>query len=248
MTKRPARPASRCPTWSGRHERGMAYSARRARLRPSRGIIAAYTSTRPTWSRATWDGRGRRAERPTSWGCPRPGGTSSCAATRRKPKCCDRDRANEAWDYLKKRLKELGLSEAGGVARTKANCLRICEGGPARRRLPGRRVVRPLRPRGARAHPPGTPDRRADRRGVPDRAPAPLTTARDGRRAASVNRVGPTQLEGRDLGVEPLAGGGHHLVGALHGAEGDATGDTRRCTRRSRQAPGRAAGRRRPAP
>lgn len=47
-----------------------------------------------------------------------------------KPKCCDRERANEAWDYLKKRLKELGLSEAGGVARTKANCLRICEGGP----------------------------------------------------------------------------------------------------------------------
>ena len=47
-----------------------------------------------------------------------------------KPKCCDRGRANEAWDYLKKRLKELELSDAGGVARTKANCLRICEGGP----------------------------------------------------------------------------------------------------------------------
>ena len=47
-----------------------------------------------------------------------------------KPKCCDRDVSLEAWSYLKKRLKELGLSEAGGVARTKANCLRICEGGP----------------------------------------------------------------------------------------------------------------------
>jgi (2Fe-2S) ferredoxin len=47
-----------------------------------------------------------------------------------KPKCCDRDRANQAWDYLKRRLKELGLSEAGGVARTKADCLRICEAGP----------------------------------------------------------------------------------------------------------------------
>ena len=47
-----------------------------------------------------------------------------------KPKCCDRDRANAAWDYLKARLKELGLSELGGVNRTKANCLRICEGGP----------------------------------------------------------------------------------------------------------------------
>lgn len=35
-----------------------------------------------------------------------------------------------AWDYLKRRLKELGLSERGGIYRTKANCLRICEGGP----------------------------------------------------------------------------------------------------------------------
>ena len=47
-----------------------------------------------------------------------------------KPKCCDTDRSLAAWDYLKKRLKELGLSEQGGIARTKANCLRICEGGP----------------------------------------------------------------------------------------------------------------------
>jgi len=47
-----------------------------------------------------------------------------------KPKCCDKDRSLEAWDYLKKRLKELGLSESGGILRTKANCLRICEGGP----------------------------------------------------------------------------------------------------------------------
>ena len=46
------------------------------------------------------------------------------------PKCCDKDRGIAAWDYLKKRLKELGLSEHGGVLRTKANCLRICEGGP----------------------------------------------------------------------------------------------------------------------
>lgn len=48
-----------------------------------------------------------------------------------KPKCCDRDRANAAWDYLKARLHELGLSAAdGGVLRTKANCLRVCEAGP----------------------------------------------------------------------------------------------------------------------
>ena len=47
-----------------------------------------------------------------------------------KPKCCDMERGVAAWDYLKKRLKELGLSEQGGILRSKANCLRICEGGP----------------------------------------------------------------------------------------------------------------------
>ena len=47
-----------------------------------------------------------------------------------KPKCCDHARGLEAWEYLKARLKQLGLSEGGGVARTKANCLRVCEGGP----------------------------------------------------------------------------------------------------------------------
>ena len=46
------------------------------------------------------------------------------------PKCCDRERGVEAWSFLKARLKELGLSEHGGILRTKANCLRICEGGP----------------------------------------------------------------------------------------------------------------------
>jgi (2Fe-2S) ferredoxin len=46
------------------------------------------------------------------------------------PKCCDKARGIEAWDYLKNRLKELGLSEKGGVLRTKANCFRICQGGP----------------------------------------------------------------------------------------------------------------------
>ena len=47
-----------------------------------------------------------------------------------KPKCCGKDRSLAAWDYLKRRLGELGLSGRGGVLRTKANCLRVCEGGP----------------------------------------------------------------------------------------------------------------------
>ena len=46
------------------------------------------------------------------------------------PKCCHRDRSLRAWVYLKGRLDELGLSGHGGVYRTKANCVRICAGGP----------------------------------------------------------------------------------------------------------------------
>lgn len=51
-----------------------------------------------------------------------------CDQTR--PKCCDREASLESWRFLKQRLRELGLSEAGGVLRTKADCLRICSDGP----------------------------------------------------------------------------------------------------------------------
>lgn len=45
--------------------------------------------------------------------------------------CAPGDRAQESWAFLKKRLRQLGLSEAaGGVYRTQANCLRICREGP----------------------------------------------------------------------------------------------------------------------
>jgi len=46
------------------------------------------------------------------------------------PKCCDKARGLVAWEHLKARLRGLGLSEQGGILRSKANCLRICEGGP----------------------------------------------------------------------------------------------------------------------
>ncbi len=46
------------------------------------------------------------------------------------PKCSDKARSLESWNYLKRRLDELGLSGAGGIYRTKANCLRICQQGP----------------------------------------------------------------------------------------------------------------------
>lgn len=44
--------------------------------------------------------------------------------------CCGGEAAQRSWDHLKARLKQLGLSERGGVQRTKADCLRVCVGGP----------------------------------------------------------------------------------------------------------------------
>lgn len=46
-----------------------------------------------------------------------------------KPLCCDKETGLRSWDYLKKRVNELGL-EKNGIFRTKANCLRICADGP----------------------------------------------------------------------------------------------------------------------
>ena len=56
-------------------------------------------------------------------------------ADQTKPKCCDKASSLEAWDYLKRRLKELGLDKPSEerpscVFRTKANCLRVCAEGP----------------------------------------------------------------------------------------------------------------------
>ncbi len=51
-------------------------------------------------------------------------------ADQTKPKCCPLSTGIESWDYLKKRLTELGLDRDGGMMRTKANCLRVCAAGP----------------------------------------------------------------------------------------------------------------------
>jgi (2Fe-2S) ferredoxin len=45
-----------------------------------------------------------------------------------EPKCCSKESGLGAWQYLKRRLAELGLLDY--VGRTKANCLRVCEQGP----------------------------------------------------------------------------------------------------------------------
>jgi (2Fe-2S) ferredoxin len=52
-------------------------------------------------------------------------------ADQTKPKCCDRETGLASWDYLKRRLKELGLvGPHATVCRTKANCLQVCAHGP----------------------------------------------------------------------------------------------------------------------
>lgn len=45
--------------------------------------------------------------------------------------CCSSRRGEEIWEYVKERLKELGLSgRKGTVLRTRARCFRLCEKGP----------------------------------------------------------------------------------------------------------------------
>ena len=71
-------------------------------------------------------------------------------ADQTEPKCCSKEQGLASWEFLKRRLRELNLVAAtpsspqdpakagdGGVAataplvyRTKANCFRVCTGGP----------------------------------------------------------------------------------------------------------------------
>lgn len=48
-----------------------------------------------------------------------------------KAKCCQPDAGEASWNFLKSRLKELGLSDPHHlVHRSKADCLRVCTNGP----------------------------------------------------------------------------------------------------------------------
>jgi (2Fe-2S) ferredoxin len=52
-----------------------------------------------------------------------------------KPLCCSGELSLASWEYLKRRLKELGLDQPqmdrpDCIFRTKANCLRVCQAGP----------------------------------------------------------------------------------------------------------------------
>jgi (2Fe-2S) ferredoxin len=47
-----------------------------------------------------------------------------------KQSCCTRETGERSWNFLKRRLRELRLVGAGGVQRTKADCLQVCASGP----------------------------------------------------------------------------------------------------------------------
>jgi (2Fe-2S) ferredoxin len=52
-------------------------------------------------------------------------------ADQTEAKCCTKEQGIASWEFLKRRLKELGLvGPQPLVFRTKANCLRVCTRGP----------------------------------------------------------------------------------------------------------------------
>ena len=51
-------------------------------------------------------------------------------AEAQKAKCCPPAIGAASWKFLKRALKERGLDREGGIARTKADCLKICAAGP----------------------------------------------------------------------------------------------------------------------
>ena len=52
-----------------------------------------------------------------------------CAESQ-KGECCSRELGAASWKFLKKRLREGGLDRSGGIARTKADCFKVCAAGP----------------------------------------------------------------------------------------------------------------------
>ena len=76
------------------------------------------------------DGAAAVASRVAELGIPRIRRHILLCADQSKPKCSRRDASLAAWEFLKARLKELGLTGTGGIYRTKANCLQVCVAGP----------------------------------------------------------------------------------------------------------------------
>lgn len=51
-------------------------------------------------------------------------------ADQSEAKCCPHEAGMASWQFLKKRLAELRLTGAGGIYRSKVNCLQVCMEGP----------------------------------------------------------------------------------------------------------------------
>ena len=74
----------------------------------------------------------RAAQALAKVGAAHPGGIARhifLCAEPQKGECCSAEVGTAAWAYLKKRVKQLGLTEAG-IHRTKADCLKVCSAGP----------------------------------------------------------------------------------------------------------------------
>jgi len=64
--------------------------------------------------------------------------SSSIWQSKTRPKCAAKVQGLESWEFLKRRLKELNLvGPQPLVFRSKANCLRVCVGGPIAVVYPG---------------------------------------------------------------------------------------------------------------
>ena len=78
----------------------------------------------------TGGGAGSAEERAAALGIPAIRRHIFLCCDQTKPKCSGREASLESWEFLKRRLAELRLAGAGGIYRTKANCLQVCTDGP----------------------------------------------------------------------------------------------------------------------
>ena len=137
----------------------------------------------PSWTSGT-NSAGKLAGIARSLGIPNARRHIFLCSDPAKPKCCERDRGVAAWDYLKARLKELGLRGAGEVLRNAGELSARLRRRPDRRRLPRGNVVPRLRPAGPRADHHGAPRGRQARGRIRDRR------ARAARRRGNVSSAG----------------------------------------------------------
>lgn len=80
-------------------------------------------------------GKGRLATIGAGFGVGRATRHVFLCAMQKKPRCSSYEESAEVWNYLKGRLRELGLDapregQPACVLRNKVDCLRICQSGP----------------------------------------------------------------------------------------------------------------------